>query len=251
MRNINVHNPKHLGDCILAVHFLRKVCEKNEDINFTFYAGKNYLRKLVGQVGDMKDRISLSALRNKPVGSLNMWFASRRLPKEVGKYRGRYASNERYDCFHDMICEEWGIENPVPGKLCTVIDLPSILDPVDVDCDILLINSKSRSGYYRYEGQLFRQRAEEWSEKYKVLTTEPTIDGIPSARELDLSVIQIGHMATKAKYVVAVDTGTIHNCFNKWALESVEQWYILSTITTRTFNDRIQAMRSLSQVKFP
>jgi hypothetical protein len=247
-RTINVFNDKHLGDCILSTHFLRNVCDKNPDIDFNFYFDKKYRKKIEMQAGDMLGRINMDRLKNKPNDAINLWFASRKLP-QGGRVKRRWASNERYDMFHDVICEEWEIENPIPGKHCTVIDLPAILDPVDVECDFLFLNSKSRSGYYQYEKRLMREKAREWNERFKVVTAEPTVDNIPSARELDLSLIEIGHLATKAKYVVAVDTGTIHNCFNKWALENVEQWWILSNRTTRTYNDRIKAFRSIKKVE--
>jgi len=241
-----------MGDCILTTHFLRKVCEKYDDICFDFHIGKQYLDRIKLQVGELSDRISLGVLATTPYESTNMWFAAFPLPKDKGKHRGRWASNERYDLFHEVVCEKWEIENPVPGKCCTVIDLPSLLDPVDVPCDVLVGNSISRSKYYtRYNAQAFEEKVKEWSKKYNVFTTEPTIEGVPSARELDLNVIQIGHMATKAKYVVAVDTGTVHNCFNKWALDTVEKWWLLSNKTTRTFNDRIVATNYLHKVDIP
>jgi ADP-heptose:LPS heptosyltransferase len=251
MRSISVFNDKHLGDCILTTHFLRKVCEKHPDIEFDFFAKKGYSVKIQDQIGEFSNQIRFRPLRDKPNGATNMWFACRPLGRPPIKRKRRYVSNENYDLFHNQVCNDWGIENPVPGKMCTVIDHPKILDPVDIECDVLLLNSRSRSGYYRYEEGRFIGKVNEWKDRYKIVTAEPTVEGVPSARDLNLNIIQIGHLATKAQYVISVDTGTIHNCFNKWALDSVKRWYILSNRTTRSFNDRIEARHSIRPVNLP
>lgn len=251
MRKFNLFNNLHLGDCLIPINFLRKVCEQNKDICFDFYVGEQYLRHCGLQIGEYSNQINLMSTKQMPkdkTGFIDTWFASIRISNSIGYRDGLFYSNERYDYFFNKLCEKLQVANPMPGKLCTVFEHPELINSIGIDCDILLINSISRSRYYDHNASDFLKKVYEWKDKYKVFTTEPTLPDVPNSRDHNLNLLQIGHLATKAQYVVGVDTAPLHNCFNKWALETVKKWFILSKFTHRSYNDRIFSYNNILKV---
>lgn len=242
-KTIDIYNAKHLGDSVFITHYLRKVCEKNSDIVFNLYVRASHLGEINAQIGDYNAQIKAMRLNKLPKSklpqSINGW-AGAIAYNNVGRRKGIFLLNERYDVLFQNISDRIGVENPIPGKQCTVIDNPAILEDTGLKYDILLINSKPLSAQYYYSKRHFLEFIDKWKDKYSIITTHPTdVNDIPCTRDYNLNLLQIGNISLNCKYIVGIATAPIINCFNIWNIDKVKKWYVLSNRSTYTYNDRI------------
>ena len=101
------------------------------------------------------------------------------------------------------------------------------LDEKFKDLDIFIINSKGRSHQYAYDKEKLDMMCKRLAEKYKIATTEPVMDEIPSTLVSKLNIQDIGAITTHAKYIIAVTTGPSTALFNTYTRDSVRKWIFL------------------------
>lgn len=251
MRKISFHNRYHLGDSVFHVQYMRKVCEKHKDIRCYFYTRRGHFKELIPQIGSLEDRIILKPFPNRPEHSINGWAGARRLS---GGRKGRiYILNERYKLFYDLVSEDIGIKNPL-GNKGMIMDSPAIKEDLKdkIPCDLLVINSKPLSGQYHWNGRHFKEKVIEWQDRYNVVVTRPMKNlDVPCTLDYGLNLLQIGGLAIDAKYVVGIATAPIIHCFNKWNINSVEKWFVLSNRSSYSYNDRIFRKSDIRNVVLP
>lgn len=247
MREVYLYNPYHLGDSYFVLHFLRKVCQSNNDIRFILQTAKGYWEECGSFIGEFRDRILLQELKRKNEG-INGWYGSIRL--KTGFRDGAYVINERYDEFFDYLSGQIGVDNPVKGKNCTLIDHPAIKeDKRNLDCDILLVNSLPLSRQYLYFEDQFERKVNELKERYKIVCTRSikNVD-IPCTVDYRMNLLEIGNLSTKAKYVIGIATAPIIPCFNIYNIDTVKKWFVLSKRSTYSYNDRIFRKTSVKHI---
>lgn len=254
MRDINFYNQQHLGDSVFHVQYLRKLCENYHDLRFFYYINKSYFKEINAQINEFKDRIILMPLKDMPEDSICAWAGARvdgvRMPVKAGKKGRIFLLNERYKIFYDMISKQIGVDNPIDNN-GMVMDNPVIAQKLDNDLnpDVLIINSIPQSKQYRYNSSHFETQVEAWKDRYSIVVTKRLYDeSIPCTLDYGLNLLQIGHLSINAKYVIAIATAPIINCFNKWNIDTVEKWFVLSNRSTYSYNDRIERKISVKGV---
>jgi len=92
--------------------------------------------------------------------------------------------------------------------------------------DVLVINSEPQSQQYDLEKNRkdFEKMVNSLNNKYKIVTTEKIKD-IPSTRDGNLSLKDIGAISTHAKYIIFINSGPITPCLNSYALKHVKKWF--------------------------
>jgi len=256
MKEFEFHNEAHLGDSVFFVHYLRKLCEKYDDVRIQYYIRKKYFGEIQAQINEFSDRIILCPFGEHHKDTLGGWAASKYNGRTIGTAgkAGRInLLNERYDAFFQMVSDHIGLENPIPGKNATLIDNKLILETAHkdlIDFDILLINSRPLSGQYRYKGGDFNTKIEELKERFKIITTDKTIfSDIPCTLDYKLNLLQIGNVSTNVEYIIGIATGPIINCFNIWNIDKIKKWFVLSNRSTYTYNNRIFRKQNILQLK--
>jgi len=245
MRDIHTYNGYHLGDSIFLIHYLRKICEVN-DVRAFCYMKKRYFKECLKHLNGFEERIILKPLSSRPQESVNGWSGSLPTSKRTGLCKGRvWRLNEVYYQLYKHMSELLEVQDPFSGKGCTVMDNPKILEPVHddfKDCDFLFGNCPALSGQYTYNPLSFINKFNELKDQcdYKFASVHP-LKGtdIPSTLDHGLDLIQIGAVAKQAKCVVAIASSPIIYCFNKWNIDTVKKWVVLSRRSTYTYNDRI------------
>jgi hypothetical protein len=134
------------------------------------------------------------------------------------------------------------------------MDHEEILKPVpsDFDCDILIGNCPAFSGQYRYKPARFVERIQKWRSEsdYKFTTVHNLgLSDVPCTLDSNLNLLQIGNIAMRAKYIIAIASAPIIYCFNKWNIDTVKKWIVLSNRSTYTYNDRIIRKAYIDNVK--
>lgn len=246
MNSFNFYNSKHLGDSVFLTHYLIKVCQNYSHLNFNLYLPMGHHSEIQSQINCLKDssnRIKILPLKNlKNLNhAINGWYGWAPLGN-YGKVGKIFYLNERFDKFYEILSDKLSIKNPIPGKKCILMDNPAIQENVDLECDVLLINSKPFSGQYWYSKADFVEKAYEWKEQYSLVSTFPLknlSNEIPCTLDYNLNLLQIGNISTKAKHIVSVATAPIIHCFNIWNIDKVQSWHVLSKRSSYSFCDRI------------
>lgn len=247
MREISFCNGYHLGDNVNHIHYLRKLCENYGDIRFFYYIKSSYFDELNVFIEDLKEQIILKKLEDRPLDSINAWVGS--IPINGGKSGGVFLLNDRYKLFYDTISANIGLENPIKTSYDMILDAPCInLANTIGNYDILLINSVPLSGQYSLNDTDFKNKVDEWKEKYTIITTRK-IDSFPCTLDYKYNLVQIANMSIRVKYIVGIATAPIIPCFNVWNIDSVKKWFVLSKRSTYSYNNRILRESSVANVR--
>jgi len=206
---------------------------------------KKYFDAIRVHIGEYQDRIILETMETAPLTSIGGWSGCLIDERRVGlKGSAGWKLNEVYLELYKFMSEQVGIENPFKDKCCTVMDHEGLLDPVpeEFDCDILIGNCPALSGQFRYKPARFVEKIKELQGEsdYKVTTVHNLgLSDVPCTLDSNLNLLQIGNIAMRAKYIIAVASAPIIYCFNKWNIDTVQKWVVLSSRSTYTYNDRI------------
>ena len=91
--------------------------------------------------------------------------------------------------------------------------------------DILYINSVPKSGQFNYIKDNWNYLARILQKKYKIITTTK-VDNINCTMDDNLFVKDIAAISTKAKIIIAVNSGVVPGLLNIYTLKNVKKVYI-------------------------
>jgi hypothetical protein len=98
--------------------------------------------------------------------------------------------------------------------------------------DILVINSRPRSGQYPYDRNNWNDFLKKLSKKYNIATTEFVEKDILCLA--DLNVKDIASLALTVKKIITIDTGPSIPLYNKHILDNVENIYMFGGMPKNT-----------------
>ena len=225
---IHTYNEYHLGDNLIHLHYLRKVCEQNPDLEFTHHCNPQYHNQLTPLLEDMP--IGLQGL-SIPTSAHNAW---------IGYQNFFYNHQARRDwvVFHqswfDYLSDRLEVANPIACKEDFLFDYPALNVPIPITFDYLIINATPNSGQLPdFNPEFFHNRVRNLlNEGFSVITTNPTGMGL-STLEMGLDVTGIGSLSKYCKHIEAVDTGPLWTTFNKFNQNSVLSRKIYGTTSDR------------------
>ena len=210
---IHTYNEYHLGDNLVHLNYLRRVCKENPDLEFTHHCNPMHHAQLTPLLEDVP--ISLQGL-SIPPNAVNAW---------VGRDNYFYNHPLQHDWvnFHlewfDHLSNLLELPSPMACREDLLFEYPALNQIISEPFDYLIINSPPQSNQLRdYTPEFFNKRVRELSnEGYKVVTTHPT--GMVSCTlDWGLDVTGIGSLSNQAKHIEGVATGpmwTTFNIFNK------------------------------------
>lgn len=240
MRTIFCHNSQHLGDCLQSIHFLIKSSQIN-DVTFEFNCNENYFEELRFLIRNHK----INILKEKENESIDLWIDS------FNKHKN-YQEHANLECKAKDQAKTFLLHWQDVSKLinikCPFVKKENLIYDEEVlneNCsheehyDYLIINSRPLSGQcHIYSEEKFKNLANKLIENHKVITTQK-IENIPCTTDYDLNVIEIGKLSKNVKNIIAVNTGPLHLCMNKWTVEKINFKIIVATTnygcTSETF----------------
>jgi hypothetical protein len=206
---IHTYNEYRLGDNLVHLNYLRKVCKENFDLEFTHHVNPAYLDQLAPLVEDTPIRLQELSI---PSGAHNAWIG-----------RDNYFYNHPLQ--HDWVAFylEWfdhlsnilEVSSPIACKEDLLFDYHALNEPYEMDFDVLVINSPPSSGQLPdFTPQFFEKRVRELSNQgLKVVTTAPT--GMVSCTlDWGLDVTGIGAISKYCQHIEGVATGPMWTTFN-------------------------------------
>lgn len=223
MREIFCHNQAHLGDCIQSLHFFIKASKINE-VKFKFNCDRNYF----GQFKNLIKGYNIELIDEKSRDSIETWVDGHKKYHEYQKQsdlpNGKKDQSKTFLLHWIDISKIMNIECPFKEKNDLIYDE----DVLGENCihnekyDYLIINSKPLSGQFsRYCESEFKKLVENILKENKTVITTQKIENIPCTNDCGLDVVEIGKLSKNVKNIMAVNTGPLHLCLNKWTIDKV------------------------------
>ena len=219
---------------------------------------KKYKKELQSHIVGLEDRIKLGTMQarrryEKSTGNktVNTWYAS--IPFKRKRYKGAFCLNEIYLDYFQLLSKEIGVHCPFTKVDDILMNNPSILErahkDIPEDFDILLVNSRACSGQYKKPASTFDTFVDRLKDRYKIIVTRHLDSGAaPCTLDYGLNLMQIGNISTKVKYVIAIATGPIIPCLNKWSIDTVQNWAILSNRSTYNYRENMSRYTGIMKV---
>jgi len=93
------------------------------------------------------------------------------------------------------------------------------------DFDILILNSTPMSGQYTYNKHIWDAHIMILSKHFKIVTTTKVDKNILCTFDENMSIKDIAALSTKAKVVIAVNSGVVPGLLNYYTLKNVKRFY--------------------------
>ena len=211
---IHTHNGLRLGDNLIQLNFLRRLCLANPELEITHYYNPAFCRmeEIDALRSDISLRLRLKTIDQAPAESIDSW-------RNAGGHWERHPKKLDFAQFHlDWFAElssRMGVKNPITTLSNLLFDYPALDSFISMapDFDAVVINSPGLSGQFQnFNADHFRTLVSRLVAKgHRVVTTEPT--GLCPAFD-GKNVTWIGATAAKAKLIVGTSTGPSWPCFN-------------------------------------
>ena len=239
---IHTHNALRLGDNLVQLNFLRRLCLQNPDLEITHYHNPELCKfeEIDALRSDMSLRLRIRPISEAPADSINSW-------RNTGGYWERHPDKLNFAKFHLCWFEELAsrmcVKNPIQKVDDLLFDYPALdsFIPMAPDCDVVVINSPGLSGQFtNFNPDDFRNLVSKLVSKgHRVISTVDT--GLCPAFD-NKNVTWIGATAAKAKAVIGTSTGPSWPCLN---VHNKNAFHLLCADTeTVIFTERGQMARS-------
>jgi len=210
---IHTYNEYHLGDNLIHLNYLRRVCEQNPHLEFIHHCHTQYHSQLVPLCEGLPILLKDLAI---PPGAINAWIGRE-------NYFHNHPLRRKWAQFHmewfDRLSDDLEVPCPIATPEDLLFDYPALKEPCRYEFDLLVINAPPQSGQLPdFSAEFFKNRVRELAnEGLKVITTHPT-GYVPSTLENHYTVTDIGILSKGVQCIEGVDTGpmwTTHNIFNQ------------------------------------
>jgi len=252
MKIINCHNFYHLGDCIQTLHFLIHASRLN-NIGFNFFCNPiyhNQLREIISN-----DKINLIT---DPIGSeysFDTWIGAHQYDKISEKSIEEHKENADQATFFlllwNKLSEMMGIACPFKHKKDMIYDEEIINFPCShgQTYDYLFINSKNLSiPFPNFDNDII-DTVKKLINKNKSFITTNKIQNYPCTLDYNLTVLEIARLSKNVKNIIAVNTGPLHLCMNKWTIENVDKFIIWSPAETFNHGPKFKSVKTLQELE--
>lgn len=207
---INTFLNYHLGDNIWALHWMRKIVERDPSIEFTHACSEPYLVQLREVVQDLP-QIKLVGLSDKPDGAIDTW------KNRDGKF---YESPSRDDWvayhlqFFDALSRDLGLDSPLQEASDFLFDYDTLAHRREAPIDFLIVNSQPLSSQFPgYNPAQFDDLTRTLRDKgHSVMTTSANKVDIPTTHPR--TITGIGRIQPRVIFGVA--TGPMWPTWNIW-----------------------------------
>ena len=253
MNHISTHNDFNLGDNIFHLDYLMKIINNHPDYIFTHYCREVYHSQLYKLIVGYENSIYLKPLIDVPDYSINSWIG------HGGWYHNIWCGTIcEYPSKYDYMYIEWythlektyGLPNPRKTPTDFLLYFKDIENyDLPKSYDVLVINSIPLSGQYSYEHELFVKFCNMMSSNNLSVITTNKLENYECTLEYDYDVTQIAKISTKAKYILAINTGPIALCINKYTMSNCQFFHVLDDANSYSY-DIFSWSRTLREVEF-
>lgn len=232
--SIHLHNIYGLGDSVfnLILFFHMKQYIEDHNITILYYAKTEYIHQL-NQFINSKNVI-LDSLSLKPDHSIHLWIGNSFFkPITFGEYmnhgRGRVDYNGFYIAFFNHALKKINMDDFILHDIIyhdhELIERLDRISDKYKQFDILILNSQPFSGQYNYNKNRWNDHIQKMNTAFKIVTTTK-VDGVLCTFDDNLSVKDIAALSTRAKIVIAINSGVVPGLLNSYTISNVKHFYI-------------------------
>jgi hypothetical protein len=227
--SLDFYNKFHLGDCLVSIHFLNKLLDKN-NLNINFYCNIEYHNQL-------KEFISLNnKIKLLPIESskgTNLWCG-----EILHKVKSSNEKNYPFFCFtypeledvlkmvyesYKLVSAELNLVFPFKNKYDVIFDEEILSEEPKIGYfDYLIINSDCKSGQVSFsikeQDEIFYYIIDKIKQSNKSFITTKKLGNYPCTLDENLSIVEIGQLSKKAIKVIGVPTSLFWITLNKFAI---------------------------------
>jgi hypothetical protein len=225
----HIHNSYHLGDNVFNFILFYQIKNYIEENNITifYYAKKDYLPQLKQFI--CSKNIILSSIETKPYTSIELWINNGFFEYRHDKQVVPINYNLYYKNFLNQVLRKFYIPLKVEKFFYHDYDLIQRFENISdkyKNFDILILNSQPFSGQYNYnKGEWDNYIINLKKNSFKILTTTKVQDIICTSDD-KLTIKDIASLSTKAKVIIAINSGVVPGLLNIYTLQNVKHFYI-------------------------
>jgi len=237
-RIIKLYNRFHLGDQIFNFILFYNIKEyiESHKIKIHYYCEKQYHY----QLSEFKCSKNIEIFEYSPhlnmTDALHVWVGDQIFNtcwyNKCDEFQGK--QNIYYVAFFNEVLQTLRIpqtfktlEYEDPDLLARYTNINKKCNSKYTELDFLIINSTARSGQYYRDDAEWNPLILKLNEKYKIVTTEK-VKGVHCTQDDNLTVKDIAAISTKAKKIIAVNSGVVPGLFNTYTLNNVDIIYTFS-----------------------
>lgn len=256
---LNFYNEFHLGDCLVALHFLNKLTKKNS-ITANFYCDTEYHTQLKRLINSSK-RIKLLPKKNSK--GTNLWCG------EI-LHRVKNLKGESYPFFCSNYPELEDVVKMVYESYKLVSDELNLIFPFNSEYDVLfdedILNEESKIGYFDYllinsdcksgqvsftakeQDEIFTNIINKIKQTDKSFITTKKLGNYPCTSDENLSIVEIGQLSKKAIKVIGLPTSPFWISLNKFAILNKTKFLnITQDICTYDLEPNVETIKGSTQ----
>ena len=227
---LHFHNSYHLGDNVfnLILFYMIKDIILINNIKIFYYAKKDYLPQLKEFISCKN--IFLSSLNYKPKDSIELWINNPIFDYNydtVINIKNPYCFNEFYKKFFTIVLNKFNIKLKLLKFYYKDTDLLTRYNNIPdkyKKFDILILNSQPGSGQYNYNKNEWDEYILLLNSKFNILTTTKVCN-LLSTTDDNLTIKDIASLSTKAKVIIAINSGVVPGLLNYYTLTNIKHFY--------------------------
>jgi len=224
-------NTNHVGDHIFNLKFFFNIAPilKQESIHINYYfKPTNFVKELVRYTNpDVVTLVPTTAFHTIPQPAHNLWMGHSKNGMIFESFFDVYF-REYYKCIlsilqldkHNISCDIYQPEE-------YLLDVYNGLDDKYKNLDILILNNLPQSGQFNYDKTQMDDLCLFLHSLFNVAVSTYINDDIKCTEKDNLTIQDIGAIATHCKYVVGVHSGPMVGCYNSLAKAHVMKWFQL------------------------
>lgn len=233
-RIYHIHNNFGLGDNVFNIILFRIIKRFiiHNNIKIYYYTKQEYIQQLQQFIYDIPN-IVLQPFDKKPDNSLELWintnFFDYTHAYALSSSKGKIINfNKFYKKFFNIVLSKFKFNISI-NKLVyydeDLLNRYNLLPQKYKMFDILILNSTPSSGQYDYNKDDLDNYIKGLNNIFKLLTTTK-VDGVLCTYDDKLSIKDIASLSTKAKIIIAVNSGVVPGLLNYYTLTNVRHVYI-------------------------
>jgi hypothetical protein len=223
------HKLSHLGDHIFHTFLFNKLKEYIHENNITieYYCEKKYHN----EINDFKNSQNIKIFDFEPIG-YHLNIANLKIINIQNLFD--FINNKKisYDLSYKNIFNQFCMDLNLPIKFdnfyneddSLIMDYNNLID-IYKNVDILVINSLPLSNQLDVNEKEWDDFVIDLNTKYKIVTTKKVKD-IPCTWDNKLTLKKIGAVSTRAKIIIAINTGPTSSIFNTYTINNCRKIYI-------------------------
>lgn len=229
----HLHNNKGLGDNVFNMILFSIIKDYfiNHNIIIYYYTRNTYIEQLQDFLYNDKN-VHLRSFNLKPKRSIELWINT-----ELYEYTHVVWSKSKskqlfynifYKNFFNVVLKKLKFNIKI-NKLVyydeDLLNRHNYIPDKYKNFDILILNSTPFSGQYNYNKDDWDSYITLLNKKFKILTTTK-VDNVLCTYDDKLPIKDIASLSTKAKIVIAINSGVFPGLLNYYTLTNVKHFYI-------------------------